>query len=182
MHRLLLLTVLMLLVSGCETMWQQDPAPVAHRNAGTPPKSSSAGASRPDPPSAASRQKADAEGAWQDVSAASDTAGREASPPSPSKPSGEPLVTAAIFHFEEGNYARAEQLLRSGLAAGLPRAADRAQAHKYLAFISCVTERLAQCRTEFRQALKSDPAFALTAAEAGHPTWGPAFRAVQVSR
>jgi hypothetical protein len=181
MHRLLLLTVLMLLASGCETMWQQDPAPVAHRNAGTPPKSSSAGASRPDPPSAASRQKADAEAPWQDASAASATAGREASPP-PSKPSGEPLVTAAIFHFEEGNYARAEQLLRSGLAAGLPRAADRAQAHKYLAFISCVTERLAQCRTEFRQALKSDPAFALTAAEAGHPTWGPAFRAVQVSR
>lgn len=179
MHRSMLLTGLMLLASGCETLWQQNPAPVTQRNVGKPPQSSSARATRPNPTPAASRQKADAEAPREDASAASDRAGRQSSTPSPSEPSGEPLVTAAIFHFEEGNYAKAEQLLRSSLSAGLPSGAERAQAHKYLAFIYCVTERHARCREEFRRALKADPAFSLSAAEAGHPIWGAAFRAIQ---
>jgi hypothetical protein len=97
------------------------------------------------------------------------------------KPAG-PLLTAGVFHFEEGNYATAETLLRSSLQTGLATSTQRARAHKYLAFIYCVTERRTQCRQEFVQALRADPQFSLTAAEAGHPTWGPVFRAVKTSR
>ena len=41
-------------------------------------------------------------------------------------------------------------------------------------------ERL--CRDEFRKALGADPALELEPAEAGHPVWGPIFRAVKAGR
>ena len=94
------------------------------------------------------------------------------------KPSAESLLAGGIGQFEEGNYQQAERLLRSSIAAGLPTRAGLARAHKFLAFIYCVTNRSAQCREEFSNALRADPKFTLTAAEAGHPTWGPAFRSV----
>jgi hypothetical protein len=150
--------------------------PGPQSNTGAPRENAGAGAARPDAAAAAHGQEASAEALPQGPGGGNAQGVRQPLPSSGSKPSGEPLVTAGIFHFEEGNYAKAEQLLRSSLTAGLSNGADRAQAHKYLAFIYCVTERPAQCRTEFRRALKADPAFSLTAAEAGHPTWGPAFR------
>lgn len=104
-----------------------------------------------------------------------------ARPPKP-KRSGEPLLTYGVFEFEEGNYAEAERLLRLSLATGLPTRASRARAHKYLAFTYCVTHRVPQCREEFSRALGVDPGFTLTAAEAGHPTWGPAFRSIDRDR
>lgn len=94
------------------------------------------------------------------------------------KASAEALLTAGVREFEEGNYVQAERLLRSSLATGLPARASRARAHKYLAFTYCVSGRTDQCRQEFSRALQADPNFNLTAAEAGHPTWGPAFRSV----
>jgi hypothetical protein len=56
------------------------------------------------------------------------------------------------------------------------------KAHKYLAFIHCVSDRAAACRDEFRKALAIDSKLNLTAAEAGHPTWGPVFRSVKAGR
>jgi Tfp pilus assembly protein PilF len=98
------------------------------------------------------------------------------------KPSADSLLAAGIGQFEEGNFVQAERLLRSSIAAGLSTRARRARAHKYLAFTYCVTNRTVQCREEFSQALRADPSFTLTAAEAGHPTWGPAFRSVSQGR
>lgn len=46
---------------------------------------------------------------------------------------------------------------------------------KILAFSYCVTSRTQSCRQQFDKALKLDPAFNLSAAEIGHPVWGPVF-------
>jgi hypothetical protein len=182
MHRALLVTVLMLLMPGCETLEQDAGGPGKQPKAGEPAKDARAGTTRPDAAPRTVHQEPKARVLRQDPDDASAAVARQPLPTPTSKPSGEPLVTAAIFHFEEGNYAKAEQLLRSSLVAGMASGVDRAQAHKYLAFIYCVTDRRAQCRAEFRRALKANSAFALTAAEAGHPTWGAEFRTVKGSR
>jgi Tfp pilus assembly protein PilF len=92
---------------------------------------------------------------------------------------GEQDLSAGIREYEEGNYREAETLLQAALDAGLKSRADQVKAHKYLAFTYCVTNREKQCRDEFRRALDVDPGFDLTAAESGHPIWGPVFRAVK---
>ena len=104
-------------------------------------------------------------------------------PPAP-KPArtGDASLASGITQFEEGNYAQAQRLLQQSLAEGLPGRASQARAHKYLAFTYCVTNRTAQCRQEFTNALNADPNFTLTAAEAGHPTWGPVYRSVSKGR
>ena len=94
----------------------------------------------------------------------------------------ESLLAAGVAQFEEGNYAQAQRLLQSSLAEGLATRASQARAHKYLAFTYCVTNRTAQCRQEFTNALNADPSFTLTAAESGHPTWGPVYRSVSKGR
>lgn len=90
-------------------------------------------------------------------------------------------LSEGIGNYEDGNYRDAMKNLRSALDSGLSNA-EQAQAHKYLAFIHCVSGRERQCRDEFRRALDADPNFELEPAEAGHPTWGPAFRTVKARR
>ncbi len=92
---------------------------------------------------------------------------------------GEPELHAGVREYEDGNYREAQSRLQAALDAGLKNKADQVKAHKYLAFTYCVTGREAKCRDEFRKALEIDPAFDLTVAEAGHPTWGPVFRSVK---
>lgn len=94
---------------------------------------------------------------------------------------GGPALAAGIRQYEEGSYAEASESLHSALFQGLP-SADRVRAHKTLAFINCVSSRPAACREEFRRALAIDPALELSAAEAGHPIWGPVFRSVKARR
>ena len=101
--------------------------------------------------------------------------------PEPTR-SAESLLASGVAQFEEGNYVQSQRLLQSSLAEGLPSRASQARAHKYLAFIYCVTDRTPQCRQEFSNALNADPKFTLTAAEAGHPQWGPVFKAVSRPR
>ena len=103
-------------------------------------------------------------------------------PPSAPARTGEGSLSAGIVQFEEGNYAQAQRLLQQSLNEGLQTRASKARAHKYLAFTYCVTSRTAQCQQEFSNALTADPKFTLTAAEAGHPTWGPAYRSVAKGR
>ena len=55
------------------------------------------------------------------------------------------------------------------------RKKDQVTAHKYLAFIHCISDEVTQCRSEFRKALEIDPQFKLKPEEAGHPKWGPVF-------
>jgi Tfp pilus assembly protein PilF len=94
---------------------------------------------------------------------------------------GEPALAAGLRQYEEGNYAEAAKQLQSAISQGLA-SADRVKAHKHLAFIHCVSGRNAACREEFRKALAINPQLELAAAEAGHPTWGPVFRAVKAGR
>lgn len=93
-------------------------------------------------------------------------------------PSAEALLRTGISRYEDGNYAQAQRSLQSALAAGLASRSDQARAHKYLAFIYCVTDRIEPCRQAFNSAFSADPKFSLTRAEAGHPTWGPVYRSV----
>lgn len=94
---------------------------------------------------------------------------------------GGPALEAGIKQYEEGRYADATKQLQSAIGQGLS-ARDEVRAHKYLAFIHCVSERVASCREEFRHALRIDSGMELSPAEAGHPSWGPVFRAVKAGR
>lgn len=108
-------------------------------------------------------------------------------PPAPSvtqlweRPPERALLNGLRF-YEDGAFDRAEQSFRSALLQGLLDRRDVASAHKYLAFIACAFNRLAECEQQFRNALAADPAFLLTDAEIGHPVWGPVYRRVTEAR
>jgi Tfp pilus assembly protein PilF len=91
-------------------------------------------------------------------------------------------LSTGIQNYEDGNYKTATNDLQSALDLGLTFDSDAVQAHKYLAFIHCLSNREKQCRDEFRKALDKDSNFDLEPAEAGHPIWGPAFRTVKAER
>lgn len=88
-------------------------------------------------------------------------------------------MNLGIHNYEDGNYKIAAGNLQNALDGGLTSLADQLVAHKYLAFIYCVSGEKLACRGEFKRILKIDPKFQLTPAEAGHPLWGPVFRAVK---
>ncbi len=90
-------------------------------------------------------------------------------------------LAAGVSSYEDGAYKQAAKQLQSALALGLESGVEQAKAHKYLAFMHCVGKRQKQCREEFGKALAADPAFDLSAAEAGHPTWGPVFRKLKTA-
>ncbi|MGH8702698.1 MAG: TssQ family T6SS-associated lipoprotein [Burkholderiales bacterium] len=96
-------------------------------------------------------------------------------------PKGTQDLADGIKQYEDANYSEAARLLQSSLDQGL-RTDDEVKAHKYLAFIHCISGREQRCRDEFRAALKIDPSFELAANEAGHPIWGPAFRAAKARK
>ena len=91
---------------------------------------------------------------------------------------GDVELAAGLRVYERGRFADAAQYLQRGIDLGLSEP-DQVVAHKYLAFIHCADGREAQCRDEFRLAIAVNPKFNLDPAEAGHPSWGPAFRAVR---
>jgi hypothetical protein len=109
-----------------------------------------------------------------------------AAPPAPPPPGiaelmqrpAERALVEGIRAYDEGQYAAAEAHLRRALAATLASGRDRASAHKLLAFITCTSERLADCATHFAAARGADPNFQLSRSEAGHPLWGPVYRRV----
>ena len=94
---------------------------------------------------------------------------------------GEPALAVGIRQYEDGKYPEAAESLNTALYQGLS-SADRVKAHKYLAFMHCISSRPSACRQQVRRALALDPNLELSAAEAGHPIWGPVFRAVKAGR
>jgi Tfp pilus assembly protein PilF len=109
---------------------------------------------------------------------------REMAPkPEPAKlePKSEPMFAVALRQYDDGDYETSAKTFQGALEQGLS-ARERAMAHKHLAFIHCASERPRPCREEFRKALAVDPTLELTPAEAGHPVWGPIFRAVKAGR
>ena len=91
------------------------------------------------------------------------------------------LLAKGIERYEAGEYAEAAASLQAALAYGLP-VRERVSAHKHLAFIYCAAELEPACESEFRNALRADPAMDLDAAEAGHPSWGPVFQHLKAER
>ena len=87
-----------------------------------------------------------------------------------------------INSYEDGEYKTSARQLKTALDLGLESTRNQVRAHKYLAFITCVSGREKSCREEFRRALDADPNFELAPAEAGHPIWGPALRSVKTER
>lgn len=88
-------------------------------------------------------------------------------------------LSTGLKNYEDGNYQTAAKYLQNALNLGLTFKKDQVNAHKYLAFVNCASDREKQCREEFKKALEIDPDFELSTAEAGHPIWGPAFRGVK---
>ena len=111
-----------------------------------------------------------------------------AAPPPRTSPSAPVLAKAeqelarGIQSYEDGEHKRAARELQSALDLGLEAKRDRAKAHKYLAFIICVSGREKACRDQFRKALDADRDFALEPSEAGNPVWSAALRAVKAER
>ncbi len=88
----------------------------------------------------------------------------------------ERALVDGIRLYDDGQYPQAETALRQALQAGLRSPRDQARAHKLLAFITCTSEREAECEAAFRAARGADPAFVLSRSEAGHPLWGTVYR------
>jgi len=88
-------------------------------------------------------------------------------------------LSAGLQSYEDGNYVQAQKQIQNALNSELTFKSDRVTAHKYLAFIHCASDRKKQCRAAFKEALEINPDLQLSAAEAGHPLWGPVFRDVQ---
>ena len=98
-----------------------------------------------------------------------------------SRNAGNSYLAEGVQNYEEGNYRVAKRRLQLALEEGLSRP-DRVKAHKYLAFIACVSSQSLTCREEFAIALELDPNFDLAPAEAGHPIWGPMFKNVKAKQ
>jgi hypothetical protein len=89
-------------------------------------------------------------------------------------------LNLGIRNYEDGNYNTAASHFQNALGEDLLTAGEQVTAHKFLAFIYCISGEKLACRGEFKKVLLLNPKFELSAAEAGHPIWGPVFREVQV--
>jgi tetratricopeptide (TPR) repeat protein len=87
----------------------------------------------------------------------------------------EQLLADALVQYDSGDYESALRLLESAQKDGLKDKSDQVRAMKHAAFSLCLLNRFAQCRAQFVKIYDVDPAFDLTAAEAGHPSWTRTF-------
>ena len=85
-------------------------------------------------------------------------------------------LAAGLADYVNGSYPAAQRNLQAALDLGL-EPLDQVRARKHLAFIHCVSGKTPQCRSEFAKALRLEPTMVLEPAEAGHPLWGPVFKA-----
>jgi tetratricopeptide (TPR) repeat protein len=88
-------------------------------------------------------------------------------------------LTLGVKQYETGDFDNALKNLQGALDHGLLPKQEQSVARKNLAFIHCVQNREAQCKDEFRKAFEINTDFSLTAAEDGHPIWGPVYRTVR---
>lgn len=101
--------------------------------------------------------------------------------PTPPKTSGEIMFQDAKKAYDDADYNKSIKAFHETLKLPLSQA-DQIAAHKFIAFSYCLTNRMTQCRAEFEPIFKIDAAFDLAPAEAGHPSWGPSFRAVRAKQ
>ncbi len=93
----------------------------------------------------------------------------------------ERILQIGLKQYDQGQYKRAASSLQQAIDNGLTRR-SQVIAHKHLAFIHCISNRVNQCRSEFAKAFALDPRFNLAPAEAGHPQWGPVFRSLKAGQ
>ena len=113
---------------------------------------------------------------------------QEPSPPKPAAPQiteselrnrATDQLQQGVTQYQAGDYDNAQKSLTSSLDHGLLSKQDQSRARKLLAFIHCVSGRENVCRDEFRKAFEINSDFSLSAAEDGHPIWGPVYRDVR---
>lgn len=110
----------------------------------------------------------------------------------PAKPAAAPQITesslreraaeqlaAGVKQYDAGDFENAVKTLTGSLDHGLLSKSDQSRARKLIAFSHCVSGREGPCRDELRKAFEINPDFSLTAAEDGHPIWGPIYRNVR---
>ncbi len=88
-------------------------------------------------------------------------------------------LARGVEQYNVGEFDAAIRSLAGSLDHGMLSKVDQSRARKYMAFSHCVAGREAPCRDEFRKAFEINPDFTLTAAEDGHPIWGPVYRNVR---
>ena len=90
----------------------------------------------------------------------------------------EKRISDGMTSYEAGDYNKAVQSFQEALKEPLAEA-EQIRVRKFIAFSYCLTNRGVLGRAEFEKILQLKPAFDLDPAEAGHPSWGPSFRAVK---
>jgi hypothetical protein len=91
-------------------------------------------------------------------------------------------VAEGVDLFNQGQFASSIKKLQDSPEIWTDAQPLQIEALKYLAFAHCVNNRRVPCRQNFDKLLALDPAFELTAAEAGHPQWGPVFKQAKQAR
>lgn len=91
----------------------------------------------------------------------------------------EEQLAQGVAQYQTGEFDNAVRTLTASLEHGMLNKPDQSRARKFLAFSHCVSGRDVPCRAEFRRAFEINPDFVLTAAEDGHPIWGPVYRDVR---
>lgn len=102
---------------------------------------------------------------------------REAAKPKPFVPlaKAEQLLADGLAKYDAGEFPEALKLLEDAHKEGLKEKPDQVKALKHAAFCLCLQARYPQCRAKFASIFEVDPAFDLTVAEAGHPSWTRTF-------
>ncbi len=94
---------------------------------------------------------------------------------------GEHLKAEGMKAYEDADYNKAIKNFQDALKEVLT-SADQVTAHKMIAFSYCLTNRMTLCRAAFDPIFKLNANFELEPAEAGHPSWGPSFRAAKAKQ
>ena len=103
--------------------------------------------------------------------------------PAPLKPLtiGEKLMADGAVFYDAADYNKAIKSYQDALKETLADT-DQIRVHKFLAFSYCLSYRVTLCRAEFEKIFQLKADFDLEPAEAGHPSWGPSFRAVKAKQ
>jgi hypothetical protein len=78
--------------------------------------------------------------------------------------------------YDAGRYGEVIRTVSTSEDLNTAQAAVRIEALKLQAFSYCTSNYRQLCQDAFSRILAIDSSFDLTAAERGHPVWGPAFR------
>jgi Tfp pilus assembly protein PilF len=84
-----------------------------------------------------------------------------------------------LKRYDAGAYDDAMKNFLLALDSGVLTVPQQITARKHMAFIHCLGGRDPACKDEFQKIMALDAKFELPPAEAGHPSWGPAFRVVK---